>query len=193
MTERRFDKRSLMSVNLTIRSIQDSVRDFHGLFDLASESNEKGICRHVATSFFRKGAPAFACVGYPHNARIEDGVTRAECDLVVAVSRKEWLWVEAKQIWKGGKGDAAHWLWEGARNDVRKLSTLCPPEASHVAIMLLALDKTVRQGHSLQEDIEGRFTEMTGLANWRNAHQKLDQKGERRVSVWFWWRPTEAP
>src|SRR4051812_41078432 len=132
--------------------IFSDLETFHAEIGLGSKSHEAAICRHIAAAFFRRSNPAFACIAYPEAARADDGVTRNECDLVIQTAANEWLWIEAKQIWKPG---AAHWLWTDAKNDVSKLSTLKPPEANDVGLLLIGLDTTVREQFYLHRDIGG--------------------------------------
>jgi len=53
-----------------------------------------------------------------------------------------------------------------------KLSTLKPPEAMHVGL-LIGLDTTVREQFYLQRDIEGRFAEEAKLGNWSHITRQF--------------------
>jgi hypothetical protein len=168
-----------------MQRLNRDLSQFHEEIGLGAQSHEKAICRHIASCFFARGTPAFACTAYPASSRGGDRIRRDECDLVIRTSARDWLWIEAKQIWKPG---AAHWLWVDAVNDVKKLASLRAPEAAYVGILLVGVDTTKRERHYLSGDID-RFVRRAGLGLWTTSCSEFDSPIGMRISAWAWWRP----
>ena len=170
-----------------LSALREGVAHVH-LTESLINCGEKRLCRQLAQRFFDANIPAFASVGYPERCRAHNLARPDECDLVIQLPAKKWLWVECKIIWKG-KGAAAHYLAQEAVRDPRKLDRLGRPEASHVGVLMVGLDRTIRETARLGLDVEGWYTKKARLGSWHRQAWTLKDAGGFRVSVWLWWRP----
>ncbi len=171
-----------------IERIREDLTAIHQTEGLVRCKQEKAWCRQIAANFFNRGITAFASVGYPLSARVDNPCRPTECDLVINVAPREWFWIEAKVIWKDSTS-AAHYLAQEAVEDARKLDHLRRPEAAHVGLLMIGLDATKRSQYHLEHDVNGRYVRNAGIASWQGRYYSLTPSGNYRVHLWFWWRP----
>jgi hypothetical protein len=168
-----------------VKRLFSDLREIHQSIGLVQPKFEKRGCRIIAQRFFDRGTPAFSSVGYPENAR-NRAQKADECDLVIAVNSRDWLWIEKKVIWKPGAG---HYISVEAVADARKLAGLRPPQAAYIGLLMLGLDSTKRESANLCKDVDIAYVRNARIKDWNRTYERLDAAKACRLHAWFWWRP----
>jgi hypothetical protein len=178
----------------------------HSRPELKKPQCELEWCKRLAQLLTEREIPVRLERDYPDQEQRPRRGRKRQCDLVVTMSGGQSLWIEVKGAWRdwwGGKNKTylswlLHPLVPGLDKskshtvplDLKRLSTLRPPDADHVAELLIGFE---RPDDPIDSDI-ATLVSLAGLGAWNvvSCSWMSPTTPGRQVRCWFWHKPADA-